>query len=128
MSEVIGRYTCPVGGERGTIQQTNRKGKHFATRCTCCGFNQGTAAKWQQWLWNNAEWVGETPEPPINVTLGERVKEPEPESQADFDPETEMHETETETKPKAKSTGKKLAVAGLATVGIVGFVASILRA
>lgn len=127
MSQVIGKYTCPVGGAEAQIQQGNRKGKHFITRCECCGFNQGTGKARQQRIWDEAEWIGETPEPPVNVTVtkseGSRPKT-ETEPDRDFEPDLDLVEREEQPK-KSKKGLVALVVAG---VGVLGGLAAILKA
>lgn len=131
MAEVIGRFTCAMGG-RGTIQQTKRKGNHFLTRCTCCGFNQGTGAERQQWIWDNAEWLGAAPQPPVNVKVGtkaaaETTTEPEAETLAEFDPFEPEEVTEAANQGGGSGRGRKVAaVASLAAIG--GLIYAIARA
>lgn len=54
---VIGRWECPAGGDMAAVFQTKRRGRHFYTKCTCCGTNQGQEAKRQQRIWEEAQWL-----------------------------------------------------------------------
>lgn len=108
-NEVLGHWTCEQGG-RAEVMQTKKRGRHFYTRCDCCGLNQGTGQKRQQRIFDEAEFSDRAALViPSNVEVGnvipdksEPVPKPEP---ADFDP--------TEPEPESEPSG--------VTSGAVGF-------
>lgn len=55
-NEKLGTWTCSNGGEAGVFQ-TKKNGRHFYTRCECCGLQQGTGKTRQQRIWNEAQWL-----------------------------------------------------------------------
>ncbi|WP_406827723.1 hypothetical protein [Microbulbifer sp. ARAS458-1] len=63
----LGTVTCPAGGV-ADVYQTRKRGRHFYTRCACCGLLQGTGPKRQQEIWDTAEFLqGVTVHKPANV-------------------------------------------------------------
>lgn len=50
----IGTVKCFMGGT-ADVYQTKRKGKHLYMVCDCCGVNQGTKQKFQQYIWDNVD-------------------------------------------------------------------------
>lgn len=98
---LLGYWTCPRGA-RAEVYQTKKKGRHFYTRCLCCGLGQGTGEKLQQDIWDHAEFIDKSVVVrPSNVAIdalpvNEEVKKvehekpaPKPEPVGDFDPSAE---------------------------------------
>lgn len=50
---LLGHWICSAGGN-ADVYQTKKNGRHFYTRCECCGLQQGTGAKRQQDIYDNA--------------------------------------------------------------------------
>ena len=74
-NQVIGYWTCQEGG-KAEVFQTKKRGRHFYTRCTCCGFQQGTGANRQQKIYDEAEFLsGVTVVKPSNVNDREDFNE-----------------------------------------------------
>lgn len=115
INEVLGTWTCSAGGE-AQVFQTKKQGKHFYTRCDCCGLNQGTGKARQQSIWDNAKFIDKSSlAVPSCVDVGGFIEfeQPgrkedtkQPEQSSDFDP-SEM-KTEQVQQPQ-KSTISKLA-------------------
>lgn len=94
---LLGYWTCERGG-RAEVRQTKKQGRHFYTKCDCCGLNQGTGAKRQQEIWDSAEFVDKSVVArPLNVVIDAvAVNEPAPKVEApkvdpvgDFNPTAE---------------------------------------
>lgn len=136
-NEIIGYWTCPEGG-KAEVTQTKKRGRHFNTRCDCCGFNQGTGAPRQQKIWDQAEFLpGVTVVRPSNVTETQAkppVNEPEPETVPatveqpalteldDYDPDELSDpepEPETEQAPPAAGSGLRKAAGVSLILGAV---------
>lgn len=122
----LGTVRCPAGGV-ADVYQTRKRGRHFYTRCECCGLMQGTGQKRQQYIWDNAEFLpGVTVHKPANVedagkgepeqTGGEQTggklaySAPEP----DFDPAEEPEEPGQE----GENENKRPIRTGLAALGV----------
>lgn len=107
---LLGHVKCSQGG-RAEVRQTSKRGRHFYTRCDCCGLNQGTGAARQQHIYDNAEFIaGVTIVKPSNVdetsdavgdskrieAVQESEREPAPKREAvgDFDPTASESEPE----------------------------------
>lgn len=120
----LGTVGCPAGGV-ADVYQTRKRGKHFYTRCECCGLLQGTGQKRQQFIWDNAEFLpGVTVHKPANVddtgkgeAEPEAAQEPEsaPEPASDFDPAAEPEPVNQELEQEQSGSGIKT---GLAAVGV----------
>lgn len=128
---ILGTWTCERGGT-ADVRQTVKKGRHFYTQCGCCGLNQGTGAKRQQDIWDNATFVdGSTVVRPANVSetkaavndptgLPESETKPQPISEpvGDFDPTEPEPGSETERSSPGFDRGKIFA--GVALVLAAG--------
>lgn len=69
---VLGHWACPQGG-RAEVYQTKKAGRHFYTRCVCCGLVQGTGAALQQRIFDEADFLpGVNFAIPANVVQGGR--------------------------------------------------------
>ncbi len=55
-NQKIGTWTCEQGGD-AEVFQTVKRGRHFYTRCECCGLNQGTGVKRQQRIFDEAKFL-----------------------------------------------------------------------
>ncbi len=107
-NQKIGTWECERGGA-ADVFQTVKRGRHFYTKCECCGLNQGTGAGRQQQIFDEAQFIDKTAVViPSGVTAGgARVIEsaPEPkkiESVSDFDPAQPL-----ESEPKAVATSDR---------------------
>lgn len=96
VNDIIGSWVCAYGGA-AEVYQTKKQGRHFYTRCDCCGLNQGTGKSRQQSIWDSAKFIDKTSiAVPSGVEVGgfieaEKVGAPseekgEPGPAADFDP------------------------------------------
>lgn len=56
INEKIGTWVCGAGGV-AEVFQTKKPGRHFYTRCKCCGLNQGTGAARQQRIYDEAVFI-----------------------------------------------------------------------
>lgn len=104
-NEVIGHWTCSLGG-RAEVTQTKKAGRHFNTRCDCCGFSQATGAKRQQLIWDQAQFIaGKTVAKPSNVS-DSKQSEPvvtQPESEQETNAEQE-YKPKSEPEPEQEAT------------------------
>lgn len=87
---LLGHWQCPEGG-RAEVYQTKKAGRHFYTRCACCGLMQGTGAALQQRIFDQAVFLPAVAVvAPSNVVMDKsRVVEVEPvvtKPALDFDP------------------------------------------
>ncbi|HCS65472.1 MAG TPA: hypothetical protein DIW64_16185 [Cellvibrio sp.] len=99
---ILGHWTCPQGG-KAEVYQTKKAGRHFYTRCACCGLMQGTGAALQQSIFDNAEFIaGISVVAPSNVVMDRsRVVEGEIAKPAlDFDPSEPVQGEEVEAAPE----------------------------
>ena len=55
-NEKIGTWVCSNGGV-ADVYQTIKAGRHFYTRCNCCGLVQGTGKALQQRIYDNAKFI-----------------------------------------------------------------------
>lgn len=97
----LGYWTCERGG-KADVYQTLKKGRHFYTKCSCCGLNQGTGTARQQAIFDEAEFFQEVTiarpsgvvdkaDPGAVVNDPPKVEhkpkqKPEPKAAPDFDP------------------------------------------
>lgn len=121
----LGTVRCPAGNT-ADVYQTRKRGRHFYTRCDCCGLMQGTGKQRQQFIWDNADFqtdahrpsnVTESPESQGEV-VDQPAAEPKPEASepaGDFDPTAESEPEPESTEPEPTSGGAK---AGLVAVGL----------
>jgi hypothetical protein len=108
INQLLGHWTCERGG-RAEVRQTKKQGKHFYTRCECCGLNQGTGKVRQQAIYDNTEFVAGitvtrpsgVEEKSLSVVADQPEKAPE-NSPGDFDPNEPVDSEETE-QPAKKS-------------------------
>lgn len=119
----IGVWKCERGGE-AEVFQTVKRGRHFYTKCDCCGLNQGTGAGRQQQIFDQAQFFDRAAIViPSGVTAsGAKVIEqkPEPEKIAhDFDPSQPAPEDE-KSEAVAPSGGIKRFIPGLAFLAAAG--------
>lgn len=56
INEKIGTWVCGGGGV-ADVYQTKKQGKHFYTRCDCCGLVQGTGKALQQRIYDTAKFI-----------------------------------------------------------------------
>lgn len=132
---VLGAIQCPMGNE-AQVYQTKKRGRHFYTRCKCCGLQQGTGAERQTDIWSRAKFIADvTVVKPSNVTDSgpTPVNEPEPASepkaaesgqaslsgatQGDFDPNAEPEDSGEREQTAGGSGWRKAAAAvGITTV------------
>jgi len=113
-NEVLGYTECSECNERATVHQTKRgKGRFLYTRCAC-GCDQRTGAAVQTRLYNNAEWLGDAPEPPPNL-IKPKVQEPEKQPESEPKPQPKEEPRTTEKKPLllALATGTTIALLAL---------------
>ncbi|TVZ37678.1 hypothetical protein P886_2021 [Alteromonadaceae bacterium 2753L.S.0a.02] len=128
-NKLLGHWTCPEGG-KADVYQTKKRGRHFYTRCDCCGLQQGTGASRQQKIYNEAEFIPGVDFPlPANVSadkkpasqpVTEKPAEPAKATLPDFDPnEAKESEPESEavTEPASGNGGLMLAL-GLVGMGL----------
>jgi len=123
---LLGHWTCERGG-RAEVRQTKKAGRHFYTRCDCCGLIQGTGSKRQQDIYDNAEFIpgvivvrpSSVNEKSAKVVDEQPKKEPEKIGAPvqDFDPTLKTDEPEKE--PAAKK-GLSVFVPGLVFVVAAG--------
>lgn len=116
INPLLGHWTCEQGG-RAEVRQTKKQGRHFYTRCECCGLNQGTGKKRQQAIYDNTEFLqGVTVSRPSGVEDKGRVVSEQPEIEpeklppptGDFDPgevEDDEQPQEADSKPKLLALG-----------------------
>lgn len=74
---VLGYMTCEAGGRASVHRAVRGKGRHFYTRCDCCGCDQRTGATFQTHVYNSTQWLGDKPIAPVNY-LGEGAPKSEP--------------------------------------------------
>lgn len=121
----LGTVPCPAGGV-ADVYQTRKRGRHFYTRCTCCGLLQGTGQKRQQQIWDSAEFLpGVTVHKPANVedggqgepepTVAPEAPQPAAAPAGDFDPAADTEPETEEQEPEASGGGIRK---GLAAVGV----------
>ena len=126
-NEVLGYIQCVDCDDRATVHKTKRgKSRYFYTRCAC-GCDQRTGKAVQTKIYENTEWLGETPEPPpgyqpkvVEATeqpAQEPKKQPkvEPESQPELQPKTTE---EQPAKPLVLGLVGLAAAVALATIGV----------
>jgi hypothetical protein len=87
-NQLLGYWVCDQGA-RAEVRQTKKQGRHFYTRCDCCGLNQGTGKKRQQLIYDNTEFI-----PGVTVTRPAGVEEKSLSVVADQPEKTEKTETE----------------------------------
>lgn len=109
INEKIGVWPCRGGG-LADVYQTKKQGKHFYTRCDCCGLNQGTGKALQQHIYDTARFIDKSSIAVpsgvdigafLDAEVGQEIKQPETpvnkdkqQSEAvDFDP-AEIEESE----------------------------------
>lgn len=107
VNQKIGVWTCERGGV-ADVFQTVKRGRHFYTKCECCGLNQGTGAGRQQQIYDEAQFIDSAAIViPSGVVAGgakviEQKPEPEKIEDEDFDPSEPV---QGETKQKAVASG-----------------------
>jgi hypothetical protein len=113
-NQKIASWVCERGGQ-ADVYQTVKRGRHFYTRCDCCGLNQGTGAARQQQIFDEAVFLDRSAVAvPSGVSAAgakvveqEPVKKPAAESVnpgpgADFDPSAIVESGEQEQeKPRS---------------------------
>jgi hypothetical protein len=55
-NQKIASWVCERGGQ-ADVYQTVKRGRHFYTRCDCCGLNQGTGSARQQQIFDEAVFI-----------------------------------------------------------------------
>ena len=97
-NELLGHWKCPGGGD-AEVYQTKKRGRHFYTKCECCGLQQGTKPGRQQKIWDEAKFIdGVTRVRPSNVIdRGDNIIENTPEDSS------EVSKVESEPQPKVES-------------------------
>jgi hypothetical protein len=110
-NQVLGHWVCPQGGQ-AKVYQTKKAGRHFYTRCDCCGLIQGTGEILQQRIWDEAEFikgVGIVAPSNVSTTKTERVIEDEPSKPAepvgDFDPTEVSEDKQAKVEPSQPKFG-----------------------
>lgn len=112
---ILGYWTCERGG-KAEVFQTLKKGRHFYTRCSCCGLNQGTGIARQQAIFDEmALFEGVTIARPSGVVdktdPGRVVNDPpkithekkqDPKVDLDFDPAIQDPDDEKNVEPEKK--------------------------
>lgn len=126
LNELLGYWVCPEGA-RAEVYQTKKQGRHFYTRCDCCGLNQGTGKTRQQSIFDTAEFLNrDAVVIPSGVVVGavvndsEQPKTPANESEqqkTDFDPQQMKAEQAQSVQPE-KSGGAFKAILPLAILGL----------
>lgn len=120
----IGVWKCERGGV-AEVFQTVKRGRHFYTKCDCCGLNQGTGVGRQQQIFDEAEFFDRAAIViPSGVTAGgAKVIESspvEPEKIADdFDPSRPVPEEE-KSAPVEQGGGIKRFIPGLVFLTAAG--------
>lgn len=120
----IGHWTCEQGGD-AEVFQTVKRGRHFYTKCECCGLNQGTGAARQQRIFDGAQFIDRAAIAiPSGVTIagGKVIDQPaqEPEKVAlDFDP-TEPAEGEVVSERPPVEANFKRFLPGILFVAAAG--------
>ncbi|WP_045827158.1 hypothetical protein [Teredinibacter turnerae] len=123
-NKLLGHWTCPEGG-KAEVYQTKKRGRHFYTRCDCCGLQQGTGASRQQKIYNEAEFIpGVEYSLPSNVKADQKPTQEEKPAKAavlpDFDP-NEAKESEPEGEAvteQASGNGRLMWALGLVGMGL----------
>ena len=123
VNQKIGTWECERGG-LADVFQTVKRGRHFYTKCECCGLNQGTGAGRQQQIFDEAQFIDKTSVViPSGVTVGgARVIEsaPEPKKiELDFDPAQPVESESKAVQVKERSIVRFVpAIAFLAAAGV----------
>ena len=110
-NQKIADWVCDQGGA-AEVFQTVKRGRHFYTRCDCCGLNQGTGTVRQQKIFDEAVFLDKSGVViPSGVSVGAKVIEREPvktlESEnishgpEDFDPSEVSEDLEVQEKPRS---------------------------
>lgn len=113
-NQKIASWVCERGGQ-ADVFQTVKRGRHFYTRCDCCGLNQGTGSARQQQIFDEAVFLDKSAVViPSGVSAsGAKVIEPDPEKKPavenighvpgdDFDPSAVVDDVEPVTeKPRS---------------------------
>lgn len=121
----IGVWKCERGGI-AEVFQTTKRGRHFYTRCDCCGLNQGTGAGRQQQIFDEAQFIDRAAIAiPSGVTVGGAkvidLPPPEPEKIAlDFDPTEPPAPSETKSEPEQTGAGFKRFLPGVLFIAAAG--------
>lgn len=132
----LGYWTCERGG-KAEVYQTLKKGRHFYTKCSCCGLNQGTGTARQQAIFDEVELFAEVTiarpsgvvdkaDPGAVVNDPPKVEhkprqKPVPKVEPDFDPTLPADEpVAVEPEPEKKSSGVLLALSVFAAAVGVG--------
>jgi hypothetical protein len=77
-NQKIGTWKCERSGV-ADVFQTVKRGRHFYTRCDCCGLNQGTGSARQQQIFNEAQFIDKSAVViPSGVSMAAKVIEHEP--------------------------------------------------
>ena len=126
-NEKLGTWICSQGGT-ADVFQTKKLGRHFYTRCDCCGLNQGTGIARQQKIFDEAVFIN-----PSVVVMPTNVKitgvigdapgsaKPKKESVAaiDFDPTEKVDPVESPA-PAAQNFFTSKIIAGMVMVAAAG--------
>lgn len=126
INELLGYWTCPEGA-KAEVYQTKKQGRHFYTRCDCCGLNQGTGKTRQQSIFDTAEFLNrDAVVIPSGVVVGavvndsEQPKTPASESEqpkADFDPQ-QMKAEQAQERPTNNGKGILKTIAPFAVLAL----------
>ena len=115
------------------VYQTKKRGRHFYTRCDCCGLNQGTGSGRQQKIFDEATFTAVDFVTPSNVDANKAVvsEQPEPMKKTqipnqsasdDFNPNEQISEEPSQevTQAPSERKGLKIGLALLAMGASVG--------
>lgn len=105
---VLGTIACNECGGQATVHQTQRgKGRYLYTRCTTCGPDQKTGAKFQRRLWSGTDWRPDAdPVPPPGLEEQPRqVDHPVADPSQELDPLVKPEPEKTPTEPRKPGLG-----------------------
>lgn len=121
----IGVWTCEQGGT-AEVFQTVKRGRHFYTKCECCGLNQGTGAGRQQRIFNEAKFIDRAAIAiPSGVTVGggnviDQPAKGQERIALDFDPTEPAPQSEAESEPTKAGAGFKRFLPGVLFIAAAG--------